>query len=350
MRPLDTPMGMLTINDDAKQRKEDYMNHWEISKDDDDREDEYDRYGSHYSTSLYVSYYLVRIFPFANIRIELQGTSFDDPNRLFNSMRTSFDCSSTQKSDLRELIPELFCLPEILLNNNDFNLGEIKDNSGSNSGKSKEIKLKQIQEVETPKWCNNNAYFFIKKHRELLESYEVSKNLNEWLNLIFGSKQKGSAGNKIKNLYNCQTYEDYEKIFDELTPDEQDISCRMLEFGVTPNQIFKNDTSQRKINLDRNIKKQLLYNTLENYKQNIINEVEIKNYLIFEEIKETINFYGAKKIYYFPKEKNSEIKKNIYIMNNYNIDIYFRKVDKDEIRNDIKPEQMQDFINPYGVK
>ena len=179
MRPLDTPMGMLTISDDAKQRKEDYMNHWEISKDDDDREDEYDRYGSHYSTSLYVSYYLVRIFPFANIRIELQGTSFDDPNRLFNSMRTSFDCSSTQKSDLRELIPELFCLPEILLNNNDFNLGEIKDNSGSNSGKSKEIKLKQIQEVETPKWCNNNAYFFIKKHRELLESYEVSKNLNE---------------------------------------------------------------------------------------------------------------------------------------------------------------------------
>ena len=121
----------------------------------------------------------------------------------------------------------------------------------------------------------------------------------------------------------------------------------MLEFGVTPNQIFKNDTSQRKINLDRNIKKQLLYNTLENYKQNIINEVEIKNYLIFEEIKETINFYGAKKIYYFPKEKNSEIKKNIYIMNNFNIDIYFRKVDKDVIRNDIKPEQMQDFINPY---
>ena len=348
MRPLDTPMGMLEINDDAKQRKEDYMNHWAISKDDEDREDEYDRYGSHYSTSLYVSYYLVRIFPFANIRIELQGTSFDDPNRLFNSMSTSFDCSSTQKSDLRELIPELFCLPEILLNNNDFNLGEIKDHSESNSGKSKEIKFKQIEEVETPKWCNNNAYFFIKKHRELLESYEVSKNLNEWLNLIFGSKQKGSAGNKIKNLYNCQTYEDYEKTFDELTPDEQDISCRMLEFGVTPNQIFKSDTSQRRINLDRNITKQLLYNTLENYKQNKINEVEIKNYLKFEEIKEFINFYSAKKIYYFPKDKNSEIKKNIYIMNNFNLDIYLRKVDKDVIRNDVKAEQIQEFINPYG--
>ena len=344
-RPLDTPMGMLTISDEARERKEDYMNHWEISKDDEDREDEYDRYGSHYSTSLYVSYYLVRIFPFANIRIELQGTSFDDPNRLFNSMSTSFDCSSTQKSDLRELIPELFCLPEMLLNNNDFNLGEIRDNSENSTTNPKEIKLKQIEEVETPKWCNNNAYFFIKKHREILESYEISKTLNEWLNLIFGSKQKGAAGHKIKNLYNCQTYEDYEKTFDELTPDEQDISCRMLEFGVTPNQIFKSDTSQRKINLDRNITKQLLYNTLENYKQNIINGVQIKNYLMFEEIKEVIYFYSAKKIYYFPKDKNS---KNIYIMNNYNLDIYLRKVDKDIIRNDVKAEQMQEFINPYG--
>ena len=88
IRPLDTPMGMLEVSDDARQRKQDYMDHWQISQDDEDREDEYDRYGSHYSTSLYVSYYLVRIFPFASIRIELQGTSFDDPNRLFNSMKT----------------------------------------------------------------------------------------------------------------------------------------------------------------------------------------------------------------------------------------------------------------------
>ena len=160
-------------------------------------------------------------------------------------MKASFECSSTQKSDLRELIPELLCFPEVLLNNNDFNLGEIKDNSyvGKNP---KEIKLKLIQEVETPKWCKNNAYLFIKKHRELLESYEISIYLNEWLNLIFGSKQKGVAANKIKNLYNKQNYEDYEIIFDELSPEEQEISCRMIEFGITPNQIFKSDTSQRK--------------------------------------------------------------------------------------------------------
>ena len=348
MRPLDTPMGMLTINNDAIQRREDYLAHWQISQDDDDREDEYDRYGSHYSTSLYVSYYLVRIFPFAYIRIELQGTSFDDPNRLFNSMSTSFDCSSTQKSDLRELIPELFCLPEMLLNNNDFNLGEIKDNSENTEETSKKGKLKEIQEVVTPKWCDNNPYNFIKKHREVLESYEVSNNLNKWLNLIFGSKQKGAEGNKIKNLYNCQTYEDYEKVFDQLPLDEQDIACRMLEFGVTPNQIFKNDASQRKINLDSKIKSKLFFNTLENYKQNQINNVAIKNNLSFEEVKGIMNLNSAKRIYYFPKDKNSEnLKNNIYIMNNSNIDIYYRKLDKHIIRSDINPDQIPDFINPY---
>ena len=335
-RPLNTPMGMLEINEDSRQRKEDYLNHWEISKDDEDREDDFDRYGSHYSTSLYISYYLVRIFPFAYIRIELQGTNFDDPNRLFNSMRTSFDCSSTQKADLRELIPELFCFPEVLLNKNDFNLGEIKDHSENNQNP-KEFKMKEIQEVETPKWCENNAFLFIKKHRELLESYEIGNNLNEWINLIFGSKQKGPAGNNVKNLYNCQTYEDYEKTFDEMEPEDKEISCRMLEFGVTPHQIFKGDASQRKINLDK-VKKQLFFKAIDNFKKND-NQNEQKgtgklktNYLSYEDIRGNIHFNNPERVFYFQKDKNSENnKKNIYIMNNSNLDIYLRKTDKDVI-------------------
>jgi len=351
-RPLNTPMGMLEINEDAKQRKEDYLNHWEISKDDDDREDEFDRYGSHYSTSLYVSYYLVRVFPFAYIRIELQGTNFDDPNRLFNSMRTSFDCSSTQKADLRELIPELFCFPEMLLNNNDFNLGEIKDYSESNKNSS-EIKFKLIQEVETPKWCENNAFLFIKKHRELLESYEIGNNLNEWINLIFGSKQKGTAGNNAKNLYNCQTYEDYEKIFDDMEPDEKEISCRMIEFGVTPHQIFKGDASQRKINLDK-VKKQLFFRAIENYKKNDIqneqkDQQNLKNnYLAYEDIKGDIHFNNPERIFYFPKDKNSDNnKKNIYIMNFSNLNVYLRKTDKEIIP--IEDENNNQFLaDVYG--
>ena len=100
---------------------------------------------------------------------------------------------------------------------------------------------------------------FIKKHREILESYEVSVGLNKWFNIIFGSKQKGSEANKIHNLFSVQSYEDYEKSFDELPLDERDISCRMLEFGVTPHQIFKSDTSQRKPELEKYIKNKIFY-------------------------------------------------------------------------------------------
>ena len=113
IRPFDTPMGMLDITEKAKERKENYIEHWKSSEDDKEKEENYDRYRSHYSTSLYTTYYLVRIFPYSSLRIELQGKNFDDPNRLFNSLENSFYCASSQKSDLRELIPEFFCLPEM---------------------------------------------------------------------------------------------------------------------------------------------------------------------------------------------------------------------------------------------
>ena len=349
LRPLDTPMGMLEINDEAKERRKEYLSHWEISRDSEGEEEEnnYDRYGSHYSTSLYVSYYLVRIFPFAHIRIELQGTSFDDPNRLFNSIQTSFNCSSTQKSDLRELIPELFCCPEILVNDNDFNLGEVKDDTDP-----KEKAMKLVQECVTPKWSKNNAYMFIKKQRELLESYEVSVNINKWFNLIFGSKQKGPDANKIHNLFAAQSYEDYESTYDEMPSDEKDVSCRMLEFGVTPNQIFKNDTSQRKVDIDKSIKNKIFYNTLLEKKNMKNTETNIKTRLNLEEIKFEIKVkFNPDKIFYFPKDNNYEnIKKNvfeIFVMNNDNLNIYLRKNDKIVINKEGKEQKK--IISDEGI-
>ena len=345
LRPLELPMGMLEISEEAKERKEEYIAHWNISRDDDDDDDTNltDRYGSHYSTSLYVSYYLVRIFPFGSIRIELQGTNFDDPNRLFNAMNTSFDCSSTQKSDLRELLPELYCCPEVLLNNNDFNLGEIKDNNDS-SGKI----YKLVQEVETPKWCNNNPYLFIKKHREVLESYEVSLGINKWINLIFGSKQKDKEANIIHNLFSINSYEDYEKEYDQLPLDEKDIACRLLEFGVTPNQIFKYDASQRKGEVEKNIKNKIFYYTLDGYKKSKNNKCRLK----LEDIKEEVKVKDIpNKIYYFPKDGNYDnIKKNIfdiYMMESDYLDIYIRKGDKLIVNKE--EQEPQNRINEDGI-
>ena len=333
LRPLDTPMGMLTINPLAEDRKKDYIEHWELSGGDEDSEDGYGRYGSHYSTSLYITYYLLRIFPFASIRLELQGTTFDDPNRLFNSLETSFDCASTQKADLRELIPELFCMPEILLNNNDFNLGEIRDLSI----KTEEV-YKNIQEVEAPKWSQNNAYTFIQKHRQILESSEVSYCLDEWINIIFGYKQKGIEAHKINNLFNSQTYEDYESIYDKLSPEEKEMAMRMFEFGATPNQIFKNAAPKRRV-IEKKFKNRLYYNIIEDGK-----EGKNDKQLDFEEIKNNISNINASKIYYFKKDSQ----KKVYIMNHQLLYICRRKKENEDIQTDKKPESLSYLNNPYG--
>ena len=71
IRPFNTPMGMIDITEEAKERKNNYLIIFE--SDEKDKEENEDRYGSHYSTSLYLTYYLVRVFPFSYLRIEIQG-------------------------------------------------------------------------------------------------------------------------------------------------------------------------------------------------------------------------------------------------------------------------------------
>ena len=194
---------------------------------------------------------MVRVFPFSYIRIELQGKKFDDPNRLFNSLSNSFECAMTQKSDLRELIPEFFCLPEMFYNLNDLNLGEIIDEKTKCS--------KPVNDIEMPPWARGDAYIFVNKHRKLLESAEISEKINEWFNIIFGSKQKGKAAKNIGNQFIRQAYEDFDEVHKNADQNEKIYQKRMVEFGVTPSQIFKNDTNKRISPKDLK-KKPILYN------------------------------------------------------------------------------------------
>ena len=235
IRPFNKPMGMIDINEEAIERKNSYILAFD-SKDKDPDENS-NRYGSHYSTLLYLTYYLVRVFPFSYLRIEIQGKNFDEPNRLFNSVESSFTCAITQKSDLRELIPEMFCFPEMFYNINNLSLGEIHDE------KTKQYKL--VNDIALPPWSSNNGYIFVSYHRELLESIEISEKIQEWFNIIFGSKQKGKAAKKIYNLFMEQSYD----IFDEEHKKADDATKifqnNMVEFGVTPSQILKNDAEKR---------------------------------------------------------------------------------------------------------
>lgn len=182
-------------------------------------------YGSHYSTAGTVLYYLVRTEPFTTLSIQLQGGKFDHADRMFGDIGATWNGVLEDMSDVKELVPELFYLPEILINTNDINLG--KTQLGEKLG-----------DVKLPPWATNPVDF-IQKHRAALESPFVSAHLHEWVDLIFGYKQKGKEAVASNNVFFYMTYEgavDIDKIVDPvLRKATQD---QIKYFGQTPSQLL----------------------------------------------------------------------------------------------------------------
>ncbi|VDK31748.1 unnamed protein product, partial [Gongylonema pulchrum] len=134
-------------------------------------------YGTHYSTQAFTLNWLLRIEPFTTIFLHMQSGKFDHSNRLFHSIAEAWDSCQRDSHDVKELIPELYYMPEMLLNTNKFDLGKRDDGSA-------------VGDVVLPPWAKS-AEHFIALHRQALESDLVSCQLNQWIDLIFGYKQKG---------------------------------------------------------------------------------------------------------------------------------------------------------------
>ena len=83
-------------------------------------------YGSHYSSAGIVLFYLLRLPPFSTENQKLQGGQFDHADRLFNSVRDTWLSAAGKgnTSDVKELIPEFFYMPEFLENLFNLDLGE----------------------------------------------------------------------------------------------------------------------------------------------------------------------------------------------------------------------------------
>lgn len=74
-------------------------------------------YGSHYSNSGIVLHFLVRLPPFTDMFLAFQGDNFDIADRTFRNIGTTWWLSSSESAtDVKELIPEFFFLPEFLKN------------------------------------------------------------------------------------------------------------------------------------------------------------------------------------------------------------------------------------------
>lgn len=83
-------------------------------------------YGSHYSSAGIVLFYLLRLPPFSAENQKLQGGQFDHADRLFNSVRDTWLSAAGKgnTSDVKELIPEFFYMPEFFENRFNLDFGE----------------------------------------------------------------------------------------------------------------------------------------------------------------------------------------------------------------------------------
>lgn len=97
----------------------------------------------------------------------------------------------------------------------------------------------RVHDVELPKWAKNDAKEFIRLHREALESKYVSEHLNDWIDLIFGYKQRGVDSVNAMNVFIHITYEnevDVDKITDPLI--RMATISQINNFGQTPSMLF----------------------------------------------------------------------------------------------------------------
>ena len=234
-RDLSLPLGMITNNDNGE-RKEGYIYNLKSTmtiknsktKNESGESDLFEKpynYGTHYSNPFYVAHFLTRIYPFSYIMIELQGNKFDDPDRLFISMNNSYLGATTQKGDVRELIPEIYSIPEIYHNINNFDLGTRRNKT-------------KVTDVDCPVWSGNDPYKLVTYLNLAFESDIVSSNIGGWIDLVFGFKQRGKEALLNNNVYMFNSYPDLVDI-ENMSTDKKRYYYRFVEFGSCPKQIFK---------------------------------------------------------------------------------------------------------------
>uniref|UniRef100_A0A8D1KGF6 Protein FAN n=1 Tax=Sus scrofa TaxID=9823 RepID=A0A8D1KGF6_PIG len=180
-------------------------------------------YGSHYSSPGYVLFYLVRIAP--EYMLCLQNGRFDHADRMFNSIAETWRNCLDGATDFKELIPEFYGEDvSFLVNSLRLDLG--KKQGGQ-----------LVEDVELPPWAQSPEDF-LQKSRDALESDHVSEHLHEWIDLVFGYKQKGRDAVEAHNVFDGDERESPPPPPIEDPDEKVALLTQILEFGQTPKQLF----------------------------------------------------------------------------------------------------------------
>ncbi|KAL6942804.1 hypothetical protein ACO0RG_001768 [Hanseniaspora osmophila] len=228
-RDLSKPMGAQSIR-----RANEFIERFEALEELNDPSITPFHYGTHYSSAMIVASYLIRVEPYTASYFILQGNKLGPSDRLFNSIERAWKSASAEIStDVRELVPEFYYLPEFLVNVNNRDFGTLQDGS-------------KVDFVELPAWAKNDPMIFVRTNREALESDYVSDHLHEWIDLVFGFKQKGQEAVKAVNVFNELSYSGAVKL-DNIRDrrEKQTLTSIIHNFGQTPLQIFETPHKQR---------------------------------------------------------------------------------------------------------
>ena len=317
-RDMKLPMGMMELSQKGKKRKEEFIEKYnDMVENQEDHIEKPFYYGSNYSNAFFVCNFLMRLFPFTHISIELQG-KLDDPNRLFLSVQNSFENSTELQGDVRELIPEFFYFPEIFLNINDINFGKLENGI-------------PVYNVNTP--CKNNAYAFIEIMNRTLNGDCMSRIINNWIDLIFGYQVLGKEAEYAKNIYSQKSYQEiinFDSIEDKIN------YLTRAEYGLIPTQLLNKECQKRKKKKDIKKEKEI---TEYSY-ANKLKIIKIKHDTSLE--KKIKNNFGEDKII----NENNEILKIDIVEDNKLMMLYDNNIiTKNEIGS-----SYEDIINVYKLK
>ena len=230
--------------------------------------------GTHYSTSSYIFYYLMRMNPYEENLIKLQNYKLENPNRMFLSFKETQLILETS-ADNRELIPDIYCYIDYLCNLNCSFLG-IRNNSCL-------VDDFYVCE-ETQKFDNytNIISTYVEslyRHKKLLNNKITPKNLDNWVDIIFGKRQipNRDEASQSCNIFSKLTYEQfinlekklekYKGLLEKGEIEEKRLKSKIqnkiniiINFGICPSQILTEtinyeESPNQIIKPNKNIKK-----------------------------------------------------------------------------------------------
>ena len=298
-RDLENHIGFQTCTNLGEKRKKKIMNIFETTKEEIENglvENENAYYfESNFSNAKYVCNFLLRVFPFSFIAIELEGDGYDEPNKLFSSIEQTFYNISGNDNDLRELIPEFFYFPEIFLNVNKLNFDKKNKNLDINDVKIPiEILNSNVDDNNINNIIDKKSviYFyckFIEKMKNNLETRYLD--IYNWIQIIFGEKQKYSKDSINYQFFKTETYISFSKDKKEQLSKflNNDEIMNSVEYGLLPNQTIYKEIDLKQIIIPQNktnelhyIKQQIILNihkTIHINSNNNLNETNTKEIL-----------------------------------------------------------------------